>query len=646
MAGLMPPCTYSCPVQTDVRGYVAAIARRDYLEAYRLIRANNPFPSVCAWICPHPCEDACRRACVDAPLSVRDLKRFAVEASGGLREDFASNGDSGRKVAVVGAGPAGLTAAYDLARSGHRVAVYDRLPEPGGQFLASLPVYRLPRKALRKDVEEILAAGVEFRPGVEVGRDITVGRLRDEYDAVIISAGLWKGRGLNLPGFEGAGVYSALPFLKTANMAEGPAQLSRVIVIGGGDVAMDVARTALRLGAGEVSLACLESREDMPAHSWEIEEALAEGVVIIPGYGPVELLRGGGSISGVRFQRVISVFDQEGRFSPIFKPGSFLTVPGDTVVLAIGQDPDNIFLEGSGLAVDVRGRLAVNREDLTTSVKGVFACGEVAGGPGPAIAAIASGHRAARLVNDYLKGYCLVPAAGPEEVVGSLPVEVAEKVPRRERADMPALAPEERKKSLAAYELGLGEEAALGEAARCLSCGLGARVNPGKCAACLNCQRVCPYGVPQVEGSANMPAEGCQACGICASACPALAITIGALDEGEILRSLESLEEGREAVVFACRGVRAHINGTNGLIDIPGFEKARIIELTTGGALRLEWILKAFEKGATGVAVLVCGSDSCQCAGGTAPLDGLIARARNILNDIGLPPERFQFIKR
>lgn len=646
MIELLPPCTNACPVHTDVRGYLAAIARGDYTEAYRLIRANNPFPSVCAWVCSHPCEEACRRAVVDDPLSIKDLKRFAVEVAGSARIDFPRLPCSGKKVAVVGAGPSGLTAAYNLVRLGHQVVVYDRLHSPGGHFLTSLPTYRLPREALRRDVEEILAAGVEIRTGVDVGRDITVGHLKKENDAVIISTGLWVNRRLNLPGFDHPAVLSALPFLKAANSGEETGIGSRVVVIGGGDVAMDAARTALRLGALEVRVVCLESLEQMPAHTWEIEEAQAEGVTILPGYGPVEVLVEDSAITGLTVQKVKSVFDREGKFNPIYEPGSFETLLVDTVILCIGQLPDNSFLEGSFLETDPRGCLAVDRRFLTTSADGVFACGELTSGPGSAIDAIASGRRVAAVVERYLKGEKIAPDEKEIQIIGPLPEEVAEKIPRIERKKMPLLPPEERSRSFQPFEMGLEEKAALCEAERCLKCGLGAAVNNEKCAACLNCRRVCPYGVPVIDKHASMPVEGCQVCGICAAVCPANAINIGVLDEEVILQALDSLFLNGNLAVFTCRTTCADSPSLEGLSTTPGFERMRVIEIPTVNALRLEWLLKAFESGASGVAVAVCGKDQCRYQGNRAVLEGVLSRARKLLSSIGIPPEQLYTIGR
>ena len=645
MGQILPPCTAACPVHTDVRGYLAAITRRDYQEAYRLIRAENPFPSVCAWVCHHPCEDACRRAGIDAPLSIRDLKRFVVEMVDRPVPGLFRAADTGKKVAVVGAGPAGLTVAYDLVRLGHRAVVFDRLPAPGGHFLTSLPAYSLPREALRRDIDEIMAAGVEIHAGVEVGIGIMIGRLQKEYDAVIISAGLWAERGLPLPGFDHPRVLTALPFLKAANAGVKLELGNRVIVIGGGDVAMDVARTALRLGVADVGVVCLEPGNRMPAHAWEVEGALAEGVKIFPGFGPAEILVEGGSIAGLVVRKVNTLFDQDGRFNPSFVPGVVETIPGDTVVLAIGRSPDNSFLAGSDLETGAGGCLALDRQLLTTSIEGIFACGELAEGPGSAIAAVASGHRVAVVVDRYLKGVKTALQEQETLVVGPLPADVAEITPRYERCRMPALPPGERKNSFMPYELGLDEPSALYEAGRCLSCGQGAMVADEKCVACLTCRRVCPYGAPVVKERAGIPLESCLACGICAASCPAGAITIGVLDEGVVLSKLLTLSLSADVVIFACRGTYIGYPGLVGAGKVPGLARARVVQVPTAGAVRLEWLLKAFENGAAGVAVVACGNGRCRYAGDAILADGVISRARGILSGAGISPDRLYYCR-
>lgn len=654
MLAIIPPCTNACPVHTDVRGYLAAISRRDYQEAYRLIKANNPFPSVCAWVCSHLCEGACRRAQVDEPLSIRNLKRFAVDAVGVVAEKE-NTIFSGKRVAVIGSGPAGLTAAYDLARIGHRVTVYDRSQEPGGHFLASLPIFRLPREMLRRDIERIYLAGVEFVPGVEVGLDVQINELRRQYDAIVIGTGLWGGRGVDRPGFEHREILLALPFLKSANLGEKPQIGRQVLVIGGGNVAMDVARTAVRLGASNAMVVCLESREQMPASQWEIQDALAEGVTLMPGYGPAEVLFKEGRISGLLIRKVQSVFDQAGRFNPAYERGYTLSIPGDTIILAIGQTPEKSFLQGSGLKTDARGCLLIDKDNLSTGTDGVFVCGEIAEGPGPAIAAVASGRRVAGIVDCYLQDTKPSPAEKEFYLIGALPGAVADRAPRLARQEMPVLPPAQRALNLLPYELGLSENEALQEVRRCLNCGLGARVNIEKCSACLTCRRVCPYGVPVVGEYAQISLDGCMACGICAAACPSGAITLEVLEPDTIEQALAArAQEGRQTdaqaagrllTLFACRGTIIDRMCLERLKNALPQNRIQVLELSTAGALRLEWLLAAFEHGADGVAVIACQTGQCRHHGGSAATERVVSRAVNLLEQLGIGANRLYYCR-
>ena len=640
MSYLLPPCTKACPVNTDARGYVAAIAGRDYEKAYNLIKECNPFPSVCAWICQHPCEDSCRRGQVDEPVDIRGLKRYVVEKIEATEENARPPDKTGKSVAVIGSGPAGLTAAYDLARLGYKVTIYDRHREPGGHFLASLPLFRLPRRILRRDVGRIMAAGIDFVPETEVGRDVSLAQLREAYDAVIVSTGLWGNRNITGPGFEHRQVLSALPFLEQANQGKNYGMGNKVAVIGGGNVALDVARAAVRLGAAQVTVVSLENRESMPASSWEITEALEEGITLCPGYGPEQVLTEGEGITGLRVLGVKQIFDGDGRFNPVFYKDRPKIIPADTIILAIGQTPETGFLCGSSLETDRRGYLIKSKDDLERGAAGLFAAGEIAAGPGPAIAAIASGHRAATGVHYYLTGATGGGEAPEPLAIDKLPPGLAEKVTKKDRRQTPIETPEKRVRHFLPYRVGLDDAAAGWEARRCLSCGLGAKVDQEKCAGCLTCLRVCPYSAPEVGERAGIAPEKCLVCGLCAVSCPAGAIS---LDNGVLPQTGDFAGEPGKITAFICRGVCSGINLTALSADPDLKNKLHLIEIPTAGAIKLEWILAAFENMASAVAIIGCPPEQCRHPVDNAGCLAVYQRAKTICAEIGLSEDQLRY---
>ncbi|MHC4250726.1 MAG: FAD-dependent oxidoreductase, partial [Planctomycetota bacterium] len=352
------PCRSACPVHADVRGYIELIARGRYRDALDLIREVLPFPSVCGRICHHPCEQECRRGELDEPAAIRDLKRFVAEYDYPDAPEFHPVKQDKAKVAIVGAGPAGLAAALDLAKLGYQPTVFDKAPVAGGAVATAIPTYRLPRSVIQKDIDAIVAQGVEIRTGVEVGKDVTLADLRSQgFGAVILAVGLSKSRGLPIPGADAARVQLALPFLEDFVFDRKPDMGASVVVIGGGNVAIDVARTALRGGAEQVRMVCLESEEEQPAWDWETREALDEGIETSYRLGPTRVVVEDGVVKGMEFRKVTAVFDADGRFDPKYDDADLTTMDCDTVVFAIGQASDLGFVEGSDVKVDERGRL-------------------------------------------------------------------------------------------------------------------------------------------------------------------------------------------------------------------------------------------------------------------------------------------------
>lgn len=643
----MTPCSYGCPVNTDVPGYIDAIINGDYEKAYQIVREKNPFPSVCAWICPHPCEDNCRRGQVDKPVNIRALKRFAVERgrreTGREKMDF-KVGDAnlpGGDVAIIGAGPSGLTAAYDLARQGFSVTVLDRHDAPGGHFFASLPSYRLPREALMADVLSIMECGVNIHCGLEVGRDISLEQIRSLYRSVVLAVGPQKSKMLPIPGVKHPAVIPALRYLQAANTDNPIPVGEHVVVVGGGDVAMDVARTVLRQGAGTVTVICREAFEEMPAHTWEVQEAMEEGVLLRPGYGPVKvIMKDGDRIKGLQVQRVTRVFDEKERFKPCFDSSDTGIVPADTIILAVGQAPSVDFVKGC-LELDNRGNIIVDRETLATGVEGIFCCGEVAEGPGPAIYAVASGHKVAERVAAYLEGKAVWFKKEPVKVIGKLPANVAGQVIRRDRKELSKVAPEIRVKNFTPFETGFTEQQALIEAGRCLRCGLGAQVDIERCVSCLTCRRVCPFGVPALESRAKVSPDACQACGICAAACPAGAITISGLKNNLTSNKVKNGWKNNPPLkIYACRKVMgiALVPGFEN--DIPGMGRSTLRVLPCAGSLRKDDVLKDFEQGIYGVVLISCAGG---CSGDRSSLRQQASEFEGLLKlctAIGLESER------
>jgi len=488
----LPPCRLTCPTGVNVQGYVALVGQRKYTEAVSLIKERHPLPSVCGRICHHPCELKCNRSDIDEPLAVNALKRFAADHERQRRRDEVEGPAlpsvteaRGRKVAVVGSGPAGLAAAYDLAQAGYGVTIFEAAPVPGGMLRLGIPAYRLPRDVLDEEIADLLAIGIELKLSTPIGPDLTLENLREQgYEAVFLAVGAQKSRALDLEGADLDGVLQGVDFLRAANLEEPVEVGRRVLVIGGGNVAVDVAQTAVRLGAEEVHLACLESREEMPAHSWEIEDAVEEKIVFHCSKGPKRFL-GNGRVTGLETLDCSSVFDADGRFNPTLEDGTEAAIEADTVIVAIGQASDLSFLgDNRGPRATRRGTLEADELTLQTSVPWIFAGGDVVLGPASAVQAVAHGHEAAESIKRYLEDADL--AIGRErqeqEPAGTPPREF-ESQPRQHMA---RLGPDERTSSFVEIEQGFTEEQAVAEASRCLNCGI--------CSECLQCVAACSAG--------------------------------------------------------------------------------------------------------------------------------------------------------
>ncbi len=471
MGDAPPYCEAACPMHTDAKGYINLIAEGKNAEAIAKVRERLFLPGTLGRICAHPCEEKCKRGDLQHPMSIMELKRFAANFDDPAKWDLSAEPPRKEKIAVVGAGPAGGQAALYLRKKGYGVTVFERLPMAGGMLVVGIPEYRLPRDIVRSEYSYLEKLGVEFRFNIEVGRDISFHSLREEYDAVLLAAGAHKSIVLPLPGAELKGVFGAGEFLREVSLTKKFEIGKRVVVIGGGNVAMDVARTLRRIGATDVKTFCLEHRDQMPAHEWEVLEAEEEGVSVNCSWGPAEILGDDGKVSGVRFQPCLQVFDEQGRFAPRCDPSRHFDVEADAVVMAVGLTADSAFVPAeSGVEKERSGRFKVDPLTLETSVAGVFAAGDAAIRPWLAIEAMAQGEKAAVSIHRFLQGEDMREGRdfeGAYETWLEKDVEGEEILPRVATRMLP---PEERVKGFDEVNLGFDEEMAKKEASRCFQC--------------------------------------------------------------------------------------------------------------------------------------------------------------------------------
>jgi NADPH-dependent glutamate synthase beta subunit-like oxidoreductase len=406
-----PPCINACPAGIDVPGYLRLIAQGKMDEACELIMEKAPFPGILGRVCTHPCETACKRGEINEPIAICAAKRYAADKSGDLTERInAVAEDSGHKVAVIGAGPAGLTAAYYLRKKGHGVKVFEARAKAGGMMRYGIPYYRLPQDVLDKEIDQILGIGIDLKVNTQLGNDFDINQLKQAgYEAVFIAVGAQLSKKIPLEGSDMNDVLWGVDFLVQISEGKEVNLKENLVVIGGGNVAIDVALTSLRLGVKNVTLVCLESREEMPANPWEIEMALEEGVIMLYSWGPKRIISENGTVSGVELVRCKAVFDKEGNFCPFFED-TIKTIEANQVILAIGQSvetefcKDFCFLEEKGALPVKNGLIAIDEKTQETEMTGVFAGGDVANGPGAIIDAMAAGRRAAISIDKYLGG--------------------------------------------------------------------------------------------------------------------------------------------------------------------------------------------------------------------------------------------------
>jgi len=467
---VLVPCTAACPAGVDVPRYIRLIADGEYAKAEAVIREKVPFPAVLGRICFHPCEEACRRGEVNEPMAICDLKRFAADQDTDLwKSDLQRAPSTGKQVAIVGSGPSGLTAAYYLTVLGHQVTVFEAESEAGGMLRWGIPAYRLPTEVLEKEVDDLTSLGIDLRTDTAIGKELSLAQLQEQYDAVLVAIGAQLARRLPVEGADLEGVLWGMDFLRDVRKGKEISLQGRVLVIGGGGVAMDVALTALRLGASEVQAACLECREEMPANEWEIEEAVEEGVILHPSWGPQRIVAQDGTGKRVELVCCTCVFDEGGRFNPQYDESETTSIETDVVILAIGQGTDLSLVEGSGVQT-IAGLIQADEETMETAERGVFATGEVQSGPAMVIETIQMGRQAAISIDKYLGGegdieQALLPPEEFDPVMGR-----QEGFAELARLPMPTLPVAERHTGFDEVHLGYEEETAQQEAARCLRC--------------------------------------------------------------------------------------------------------------------------------------------------------------------------------
>ena len=466
------PCSLNCPAHTDIQGYLKAIANGDDKEAVKIIKEKIPIPASIGRVCPHPCESHCRRRLVEEPLSVAYLKAFAADNDLASAEPYTAICDeaTGKKVAIIGGGPAGLTAAYYIRLAGHDVTIYEAMPEMGGMLRYGIPEYRLPKAVLAKEVEAIAKLGVEMKNNIKVGKDISFEEIRNGADAVLVTVGAWKGSSIRCKGEELDGVLSGIDFLREVNMGNIPEIGKNVAVVGGGNTAMDACRTAVRCGAENVYVIYRRTRAEAPAEDIEIEEAIEEGVEFLFLTNPDEIIGENGKVKAVKLQIMeLGEPDASGRRKPVPVEGEFRTIEVDTVISAIGQKYAPSGLEEIGTTG--WGTIQADESTCLTNIEGVFAAGDATNnGASIAIDAIAEANIAARAINAYLLG---MPMDFPKPYYSERKV-TAEMLADREkkpRAVMSVKDPEYRKHNFDAVLNGFTEEQAREEAKRCLECG-------------------------------------------------------------------------------------------------------------------------------------------------------------------------------
>jgi len=533
---IVPRCTASCPAGVDVPRYIRAVRNQKYDEALAVLREKLPLPTVCADACFAPCEDNCAYRQFGDPIAIRAIKRAATDKGGRAWKDRKETANkTGKKVAVVGSGPCGLTTAYYLVTKGHDVTIFDSFPKPGGMMRYGIPNYRLPEDRLDRDINDILELGVTFKGNTTIGKDILLSQLKSDFDAVFIGTGANGSAKITVEGSDHEGVLWGWNFLKDVALGKDFDFHKNVIVVGGGNVAIDVALTTKRLGAETMDLYCLEKREEMPAHEWEIARAEEEGIRIHNGWGPKKVLAKD-TVDGMVFKKCDSVFDETGIFNPVYDEEVTYRADAKTIIMAVGQASDFTVLKEEARISTEKGRIKIIEETLATDEPGVFAGGDVVTGPDSIINAIAMGRVAAGAIDRYLDGDgCIDEVLAVKETEIALPEFINEVKPRQQ---MPLLKPWQRTEGFDQVELGLSDGEVTAESNRCLDCD--ARkfevvLNTENCKECGYCAEVCKVGTfgpadffnvkgyKPYEVKSSNHCVGCFSCFFC---CPDFAIDV------------------------------------------------------------------------------------------------------------------------